>query len=217
MRNGERGFTLIELLIVVAIIAILALIAVPNFLEAQTRAKVSRVKSDLRTISVAVEAYGVDAGDYPRNFADRTYTVSLDLTTPIAYLSSADMLDPFALYKEKDPLIGFPYYSYHHILFADNIYPPPPMIPEQYWPPEESTDGPPGFGNRNATLKYGQWRLLSIGPDRAYLPPDWRNYPRDQIFRLIETLYDPSNGTISFGNISRTQLHPDGIVQYTGP
>ncbi|MBN1867555.1 prepilin-type N-terminal cleavage/methylation domain-containing protein [Candidatus Sumerlaeota bacterium] len=59
-----KGFTLIELLIVVAIIAILAAIAVPNFLEAQVRSKVSRAKSDLRTISTGLEAYYVDNNSY---------------------------------------------------------------------------------------------------------------------------------------------------------
>ena len=60
-----RGFTLIELLIVVAIIAILVAIAVPNFLEAQVRAKVSRVRSDQRSLATAIEAYFVDHNIYP--------------------------------------------------------------------------------------------------------------------------------------------------------
>jgi prepilin-type N-terminal cleavage/methylation domain-containing protein len=60
MESHRTGFTLIELLIVVAIIAILAAIAVPNFLEAQTRSKVSRVKTDMRSLATAIEAYAVD-------------------------------------------------------------------------------------------------------------------------------------------------------------
>lgn len=60
-----KGFTLIELLIVVAIIAILAAIAVPNFLEAQIRSKVSRVRSDQRSVATALEAYYVDNNLYP--------------------------------------------------------------------------------------------------------------------------------------------------------
>lgn len=59
-----KGFTLIELLIVVAIIAILAAIAVPNFLEAQTRAKVSRAKNDMRSIATALESYFVDKNTF---------------------------------------------------------------------------------------------------------------------------------------------------------
>ncbi|HUT25300.1 MAG TPA: prepilin-type N-terminal cleavage/methylation domain-containing protein [Sumerlaeia bacterium] len=59
-----QGFTLIELLIVVAIIAILAAIAVPNFLEAQVRSKVSRVHTDMRSVATALEAYMVDNNMY---------------------------------------------------------------------------------------------------------------------------------------------------------
>lgn len=61
----KKAFTLIELLIVVAIIAILAAIAVPNFLEAQMRAKVARVQSDMRTYSTAIGTYQIDHSSYP--------------------------------------------------------------------------------------------------------------------------------------------------------
>ncbi|MDX1973973.1 MAG: prepilin-type N-terminal cleavage/methylation domain-containing protein, partial [Candidatus Sumerlaeia bacterium] len=87
-----RGFTLIELLIVVAIIAILAAIAVPNFLEAQTRSKVSRVKSDMRTATTAIELYHLDNNAYPTGFGlsvsdtDRWRFGLWLLSTPIAYV-----------------------------------------------------------------------------------------------------------------------------------
>ena len=66
----KSGFTLIELLIVVAIIAILAAIAVPNFLEAQTRAKVSRCKADMASVATAIESYCVDNAHYPFDYAE---------------------------------------------------------------------------------------------------------------------------------------------------
>jgi len=73
----KKGFTLIELLIVVAIIAILAAIAVPNFLEAQVRSKVSRAKADQRSLATAIESYFVDNNLYPAAAREGSGTISL--------------------------------------------------------------------------------------------------------------------------------------------
>jgi prepilin-type N-terminal cleavage/methylation domain-containing protein len=123
---SKRAFTLIELLIVVAIIAILAAIAVPNFMEAQMRAKIAREKTDLRTLALAMSAYQVDNDDWCigpqdgpaptwQNYIPRTsptnwwnwlgYSVEFGqwfhLTTPIPYLASVPHDTFKRLYNEQ--------------------------------------------------------------------------------------------------------------------
>jgi len=66
-RQRRRGFTLIELLIIVAIIAILAAIAVPNFLDAQMRSKVAASVDEMHTLGGALEAYWIERRAYPPN------------------------------------------------------------------------------------------------------------------------------------------------------
>lgn len=84
-------FTILELLVVVAIIAILYALAVPNFLEAQSRSKVSRVKADMRSMATGVEAYYVDNNAYPPN-------AEILWQGAVKYLS-APFADPFADYQ----------------------------------------------------------------------------------------------------------------------
>lgn len=78
----KKGFTLIELLIVVAIIGILAAIAVPNFLNAQTRARVAHAYSDFKAIATAQEMYRTD-----NNYYAPPFKLSA-LTSPVSYLAS---------------------------------------------------------------------------------------------------------------------------------
>mgnify|MGYP001613309122 CR=1 FL=1 len=67
-KSSQKGFTLIELMVVIVIIGILVAIALPNFIGAQDRAKLSSVKSNMHTIQTMLETYRVDwGGVYPGN------------------------------------------------------------------------------------------------------------------------------------------------------
>jgi type II secretion system protein G len=195
--NAARAFTLIELLIVVAIIAILAAIAVPNFLEAQVRSKVSRAKSDMRSLATALEAYRVDNRRYPAGFSatgDPTFrTINprirrlVPLTTPISYISSIP-IDVFSREESSNPAI--PNSAVRVFLYADrDTY-------EQFVP---SPYGPVGSSANIYRILWGvqftsaQWVLRSRGPvgEEGGLGNSID----------IRSAYDPTNGTVSLGNI----------------
>lgn len=99
----HKAFTLIELLIVVAIIGILAAIAVPNFLNAQVRAKVARSLADLRAIGSAMGVYRIDNNAVipdPTQIGvvggqSDALQVWKYLTTPVSYISPSAFFDPF--------------------------------------------------------------------------------------------------------------------------
>lgn len=78
--------------VMVAIVGLLAAIAVPNFLNAQVRAKIARTQAEVRMISIGLESYRIDNGVYPPSLNN--------LTTPIAYLSQVPS-DPFLEESER--------------------------------------------------------------------------------------------------------------------
>lgn len=188
-RLSSRAFTLIELLIVVAIIAILAAIAVPNFLEAQVRSKVSAVKANMRTVATAMEAYYVDYNSYTCD-SDNTPRAGEDglirLTTPVGYITSL-ATDPFQ--SHVNPTGGQSARYYELGSGSDN----------GGWTAPVGGDGTP---------KINSWLLISVGTDvgtpAAADDTDGNDeWPGSSSFRVDTKNYDPTNGTISDGDIYR--------------
>src|SRR4051812_7909776 len=89
MNRMRKGFTLIELLIVVVIIGILAAIAIPKFANTKTKAYQTAMKSDLRNLVTAEEAFFSDSGYY------KTYTpISTLGDTFLHFRPSTSVTDP---------------------------------------------------------------------------------------------------------------------------
>lgn len=76
--KSKKGFTLIELMVVIVIIGILVAIALPNFIAAQDRAKVSSVKANMHTVQTVLETYAVDWGGI---YANTTANLKTEATT----------------------------------------------------------------------------------------------------------------------------------------
>jgi type II secretion system protein G len=193
------AFTLIELLIVVAIIAILAAIAVPNFLEAQTRAKVARVQNDMRAIATALESYAVDNNHYPSSWdpkANFWINLYLDrlrpITTPIAYMTSIPP-DPFIGDKTQGIFFNGVLWNpdaYMTVQYAEDYYIPISMR-NAISPPDHPGEGYVSREGANVCYK-----LESVGPDRLF------NFQKP-VTDSERIDYDPSNGTVSYGDIRR--------------
>ncbi len=84
---NRKGFTLIELLIVVVIIGILAAIAIPKFANTKEKAYVSALKSDLRNLAAAEEAYFADNLTYTNVLGNLDFNQSQGVTVTIASAS----------------------------------------------------------------------------------------------------------------------------------
>lgn len=103
MRN--KGFTLIELMIVVVIIGILAAIAIPNFINMQSRAKEASCKSNCHTTQLAAEDFSVqNDGVYAADLADPT-TTGAALTIIDLLPAGTNLPNPFTRAADQ-PLDG---------------------------------------------------------------------------------------------------------------
>ena len=181
--NRVTGIT--ALLLVVTIICSYGIMV--KMSDAEIRAKVAQVKSDLLTISAAIEEYkneygrapfgmneGMTLGFWPSEF--RQWAMYRQLTTPIAYLTSIPR-DPFRI-------APYDYYDYKYNL---GLPPLSKIVNQKY----------------KILVDEGyEWHLCSPGPSSTVGIP----FPWDMIAgtKPITNVYDPTNGSTSLGYIIRT-------------
>ncbi len=107
--NSRRGgFTLVEIMIVVAIIALLASIAVPNFLRARLRSQATACKQDLRMLDAAIEQYAIENNKKPTDaVAFTNLKAYIKENSPLYYNGGNDTLGNPVLFSTISASVVF--------------------------------------------------------------------------------------------------------------
>jgi len=189
-----------ELIIVVSLLALVGLIAVVNYMEMQTRSKVARARSEMRSVAMGLEAFRADHTRYPlattirassrMDSSSEYFRVSSEVTTPIAYLDSLppDVFQRSQTYKYIAP--GQGYINDEPATLG--------MWAPRFFPLDTGAeDDVVYFSPKDAPV---QWALWSVGPAG---PMSTANDLRLHMPVPSRCWYDPSNGTVSKGLVIR--------------
>ncbi len=182
----RHGFTLIELLVVVAIIGILVAIVIPNFINAQIRAKVTRSKADIKSVVNGLMMYEVDHNALPPLpmgsgttvlLRPRHLTLLNHLTTPVSYINAGGVRSPFSDFH------GYWYYGPEY--FMQTTGDGSGQYRTFYW---NDPDKP----------ETAEWMVSSLGPNTREF-----GYETTSSKEVIFYDYDITNGLNSRGIIQQ--------------
>lgn len=233
--RSDRAFTLIELLVVVGIITILAAIAVPNFMEAQIRTKVSRMKNDMRAMTVALETYFVDNNHYPLRRHSSLINDAPFSAENLSFAGWFDMLGTHPALPEKSTTTDHHYQAtqlaklttpiaymgslYQDLFSTHNRY-PDNLI--DYWDPLQTMFfincstrllflQPPDDSDRIYRPSQAGYLVMSVGPD-TYIGTNyntdqdgWINPPGNRNNPYWNSIYRPYDPTN--GTVSAGNLY----------
>ena len=220
---SRLGFTLIELLIVIAIILILISIALPNFLEAQIRARVVNSQGELRSLETAIISYSLDhkrhmadgselaQAGFAINSSEGDRFVYSQLTTPTAYVKAI----PLDEFNSADRAVDDAGAGAGSRNSANNVY----RYYAARWrclasghkSPNPLGEACTAANSRGIVFSYpfdpdlafaGRWIVVSPGPDRSHGYGEWIMY-KPQLQAGNPRTYSPTNGTVSYGDLAR--------------
>ncbi len=110
LKRRQKGFTLVELLVVVVVLAVLAAVVLPKFVNSGQRSKESALKSDLNLLRNAVQLFKTDTGAFPKTLSDLSATSApakgLDSGGADATITASDWHGPYIDTLPKDPVSG---------------------------------------------------------------------------------------------------------------